>query len=183
MMMRWLVGLLVSLLCAMAPTRALLAAEEHDWTVYRNHRYGFSIEYPADVFEQERATEADDGQSFVSRGGDARLLVGTISNAERFGPEAYRDHLAKEFYTGFVTTYRSLGPRSFALLGESKDKSFYERVMLSCDGKLISSFAILYPSDQGILFFPLLEVIEKSFQPGFATTCSSPPRREQRRPR
>ena len=179
-MLRRLVGL-VFLSCAMVPTCALRAAEQHDWTVYRNHRYGFAIEYPADVFEQERATEADDGQSFVSREGDARLLVGTISNVNKFGLAAYRDHLANEFYAGFVTTYRPLGPRSFALLGESKDKSFYERVVFSCDERLISSFALLYPSDQGNLFYPLLEVIEKSYQPGFTTTCSSPPHRERRR--
>jgi hypothetical protein len=110
-------------------------------------------------------------------------IVGTISNAKKFRVAAYRDHLAKEFYAGFVTTYRSLGQRSFALLGESKDKSFYERVVFSCDDKLISSFAILYPSDQGNFFYPLLEVIEKSFGPGFTTTCSGPPHKERRRSR
>ena len=52
--------------------------DSRDWATYRNDRFGLFLRYPADVLYPERASEAGDGQVFVSRDGDARLLVGAL---------------------------------------------------------------------------------------------------------
>ena len=52
-------------------------ASAQDWRTYSNARYGFSLQYPGDIFAVERSTEAGDGQLFVAKNGDARLLVGS----------------------------------------------------------------------------------------------------------
>jgi hypothetical protein len=80
-----IVVLLTALVFAVAPCVAA-----NDWTSYSNERYGFSLQYPADVFAPERSAEAGDGELFAAKDGDARLLVGTLSNASRFTRRATR---------------------------------------------------------------------------------------------
>ena len=56
------------------------AAAAQDWRQYRNERYGFTLQYPADLLVTERAAEAGDGQVFASSDDEARLLVGALPN-------------------------------------------------------------------------------------------------------
>jgi hypothetical protein len=46
------------------------------------------------------------------------------------------------------------------LSGEGKGKTFYEKVMFSCGGRLISSFAMIYPTEQRHIFDPVVERID-----------------------
>jgi hypothetical protein len=133
---------------------------------YRNDKYGFSLQYPADVFVLERTAEAGDGQVYVARDADARLLVGALINDSRFSPSGYRDYLAKQSYSQYQIEYQPLGQTWFVLSGQGNGKMFYEKVMFSCGGRLINSFAMVYPTDQRQTFDPIVEDIEKTFRPG-----------------
>ena len=73
---------------------------EQGWTDYRNERFGFSLRYPGDLFQPEKASEAGDGQVFISRDGAARLLVGALQNHAGQSPAAYQDYIARESYAG-----------------------------------------------------------------------------------
>ena len=42
-------------------------------------------------------------------------------------------------------------------------------MIFSCNGRLINSFAMIYPSERGGLFDRIVEGIEKSFRPGTAS--------------
>jgi hypothetical protein len=138
---------------------------ERGWTDYRNERFGFSLRYPGDVFEPEKASEAGDGQVFISRDGTARLLVGALPNDTGQGPAAYLDYIARVSYAGYRIDYRRLAGSWFVLSGEGNGKTFYEKVMFSCAGRLINSFAMIYPTDQRGLFDPIVEGMEASFRP------------------
>jgi hypothetical protein len=81
---------------------------EQGWTAYRNERFGFSLRYPGDLFELEKASEAGDGQVFVARGGEARLLVGALPNDKGQTPAAYQDYIAQQSYAGYQIGYRRL---------------------------------------------------------------------------
>ena len=140
------VWVLTALLCQFAQARAPTAA--HDWTFLRNDRFGFSLHYPADVFAAERTSEAGDGQVFVSRDGNARLLVGALPNSDRQSPAAYQERIARQLLCRLPVTYRRLSSSWFALSGEGNGKTFYEKVIFSCNGRLINSFAMIYPSDR-----------------------------------
>jgi hypothetical protein len=50
------------------------------------------------------------------------------------------------------------------LSGEGNGKTFYEKVIFSCNGRLINSFAMIYSTDEGRLFDRVVEGIEKSFR-------------------
>jgi hypothetical protein len=159
------VGFLITLLSAVPAAQARDAAGGN-WTTFRNERFGFSLDYPADVFQLERASDAGDGQIFVSREGDARLLVGALSNNDGLSPAAYQNYVARQSYADFAISYRRLSASWFVLSGQGKGKTFYEKVIFSCNGRLINSFAMIYPSDRGHVFDRIVEGIEKSFRPG-----------------
>src|SRR5262249_59871179 len=80
-----------------------------DWRDYRNERYGFSLQYPADVFAVERTAEAGDGQVFVSQIGRARLLVGAFVNERGYSPATYQAYIARESYGGDARGYERAG--------------------------------------------------------------------------
>jgi len=137
-----------------------------DWSTYSNARYGFSLQYPSNVFAVERTAEADDGQVFVAKNGDARLLVGTLSNESNFTPASYQSYLARNSYADYRLGYHRLGGSWFALSGEGNGKIFYEKVMFSCAGNRINSFAMIYRSEQRHIFDRIVERIENTFRPG-----------------
>lgn len=145
------------------------AAAAQDWRQYRNERYGFTLQYPPDLFVTERAAEAGDGQVFSSSDDDARLLVGALPNQSGYTPTTYQEYIARHSYPDYQIDYRRTGGSWFALSGEGGGRIFYEKVMFTCGGRLITSFAMVYPSAQRRLFDPVVERIEDSFRP--ATDC------------
>ena len=153
-----------------------------DWTEYRNERYGFSLEYPAGVFAVEHKAEAGDGQVFVAGEGRARLLVGALANESVYTPATYQEYVARHSYGEYKIGYRPLASSWFVLSGEGDGKIFYEKVMFSCGGRLINSFAMIYPKAQRHIFDPIVERIEDTFRPGGdceRAGLSSAPRKEQ----
>jgi hypothetical protein len=123
-----------------------VGAGADDWHTYSNARYGFSLQYPSNVFAVERTAEAGDGQLFVAKNGDARLLVGTLSNEANFTPASYQSYVARNSYADYRIGYHRLGGSWFALSGEGNGKIFYEKAMFSCGGQRINSFAMIYRS-------------------------------------
>jgi len=141
-----------------------------DWVRYHNERFGFRLDYPADIFRVERTSEAGDGRVFAARDGEARLLVGVLRNEDEHSPKSYQDFLARDSYSDYNISYRPLGDNWLVLSGEGDGKVFYEKAMFSCGGKLISSFAMIYPADKRDLFDPIVARVANSFVPG-ATPC------------
>jgi hypothetical protein len=159
---------LFSLVCCTAligQAAAQAPRDDQQWTHYRNERFGFSLRYPKDVFDPEKASEAGDGQVFVARDGEARLLVGALPNDKAQSPAAYQSYVARESYADYRIGYRRLAGSWFVLSGEGNGKTFYEKVMFSCGGRIINSFAMIYPTDQRRIFDPIVEGIEASFRP------------------
>jgi hypothetical protein len=171
-------------LLAISGCFALAASEAtaQDWRPYRNERYGFTLEYPGDLFVSERAAEAGDGHVFSSSNDEARLLVGALPNDSGYTPATYQQYIARHSYPSYQVDYSRLGTTWFALSGEGEGRIFYEKVMFTCGGRLINSFAMIYPSAQRDIFDRVVERIEKSFRP--VTACerasldSFPPRQQ-----
>jgi hypothetical protein len=149
------------------------------WSEYQNERFGLRLLYPVDVFKLEKTSEAGDGQVFTSGDGSAKLLVGALPNEARQSPAQYQAYVASHSYSGYQVQYRPLGQSWFVLSGEGDGQTFYEKVMFSCDGRLINSFALLYPNAQRNTYDPIVERIEKSFRPGAKCDGLKPDRAEQ----
>src|SRR6476659_5653051 len=89
---------------ALAALAQAQPGDSRDWATYRNDRYGLFLRYPADILQPERTSEAGDGQVFVSRDGEARLLVGALANSDRQSPAAYQEQIARGSYAGYQVT-------------------------------------------------------------------------------
>jgi len=159
------------------------AALALDWREYRNERYGFSLQYPANMFVVERTAEAGDGQVFVSQIGNARLLVGAFVNERGYSPASYQAYIARESYGGYTIGYQRLGRSWFVLSGEGRGKVFYEKVVFSCAGRLINSFSLLYPVADRDTFDPIIQRIEDTFRSGNDCARAGLPDLANERPR
>ena len=160
------IPLVIALLGSVLALVGVPPAWAQNWMEYRNERYGFSLKYPADVFTVESTTEAGDGQAFIDNEREARLLVGVLPNNSRHSPAAYQAYIAQHSYPEYRIDYRRLAGSWFVLSGEGNGKIFYEKVMFSCGGRLINSFAMIYPSERRRHFDPIVERMENSFRPG-----------------
>lgn len=158
-------GIWVGLALTVAQVAAVSAASI-GWTSLRNDRFGFQLEYPAHVLQPQQSSEAGDGVLLVSRDAKAKLLVGAFRNAERHTPASYQAYVAQRSYPDFPVSYAPRGQTWFVLSGERSGKIFYEKVMFSCQGGVITSFAMTYPSAERRRFDPIVERVENSFRPG-----------------
>jgi hypothetical protein len=159
------------------------AAFALDWREYQSERFGFSLQYPADIFVVERTAEAGDGQVFVSQIGNARLLVGAFVNERGYSPASYQAYIARESYGGYAIGYQRLGRGWFVLSGDGQGKVFYEKVVFSCAGRLINSFALLYSVADRDTFDPIVERIEETFRSGKDCARAGLPGLASERPR
>lgn len=158
----------IILAAALAGVTAALSAgaATGDWTTYRNARHGFTIAYPTARFPDDPANESEDGRLLVSKDGGARLLVGAFENAESSTLNDYRAYLIEKNYAGAQIDYAPVRAKWFVLSGTRDGTTFYERVSFTCGGKLINSWALLYPADQRRAWDPVLERIARTYSAG-----------------
>lgn len=144
-----------------------------DWASIKHPRRGFMIAYPASVFQPQDGVANEDGRAFVSPDGKARLLVGTFDNTAEFDLPAYRDYLLKENYKGAKLDYERTTPKWFVISGTRGDTMFYERVSFTCGGKLVNSWAMLYPIAERRLYDRVVEAVARTYHAGSGTdgTC------------
>lgn len=141
-----------------------------DWASIKHPRRGFMIAYPARVFQPQDGVANEDGRAFVSPDGRARLLVGTFENTADFDLAGYRDYLLKENYKGAKIDYERTAAKWFVISGTRGDTMFYERVSFTCGGKLVNSWAMLYPIAERRLYDRVVEAVARSYQPGSGAT-------------
>ena len=149
---------------------ALAAGRLDDWATLKNDHHGFAIAYPVDVFEQKSAPTTDEGRVLLSKDGKAKLLVGAFENADSQSLEDYRQFLMTEQYAGADIDYAPVKQRWFVLSGTRNGEIFYQRVSFTCGGKLINSWAMLYPEAERKIYDPVLTAIARTYSPGAGHT-------------
>lgn len=147
---------------------AALAAQVNlnDWATIKNSRHGFAIAYPVSVFEQKDAPQTDEGRVLVSKDGKAKLLVGAFENADANSLEQYRQFLIDEQYKGANIDYAPVKGKWFVLSGTRNGEMFYQRVSFTCGGKLINSWAMLYPALDRKTYDRVVEAVARTYTPG-----------------
>src|SRR5689334_4248004 len=95
--------LFVAAICLTVFTQA--AAADLDWRAFRNHRFGLTLRYPADIFAQHRSSDFGDGDFFATPDGSAKLLVGALENVEGHSPASYQRFIAQTSYPGLRVDY------------------------------------------------------------------------------
>lgn len=164
------VGFVVLAMSLLAGGVAVARPRLDNWATVFNERHGFAIAYPLDVFQQGDDQKTDEGRVFVSKDGKAKLLVGAFDNADNQSLEDYRQFLISQQYAGAKIDYAPVKDRWFVLSGERNDETFYQRVSFTCGGKLINSWAMLYPTAERKTYDRIVEAVARSFTPGAGRT-------------
>ena len=137
-----------------------------DWATVSHPRHGFQIAYPGNVFAPAAGPASDDGQVFISRDGSAKLIVAAFANDQAIGLLDYRTQLLSENYEGAHIDYGPQHRTWFIVSGTRGDMHFYERVSFTCEGRMINSWALLYPAAQREFYDRAVEAIARTYSPG-----------------
>ena len=144
-----------------------VAAQDQAGTAtYRNERHGFSLSYPAGTFDAQPPPASDQGRAFLSRDGNARLLAGALANPDGVNLRDYRALVLQRSYEGAAIDYAPVGSTWFVLSGTRDGLMFYERVTFTCGGRLINSWAMLYPAAERRVYDRIVEQVARSYRPG-----------------
>lgn len=144
----------IPLLAALAAAPALA-----DTLTYRNSRFGTTITFPAELFEQRMEPPANgDGMTWTSAG-DASLAVYGANNALGLDPEGLANQVAGN--GGVEITYRRVGSNWVVLSGFEDGLIFYQRFEFGADD-VIHGLLLKYPEAQRSIFDPLIADIAGS---------------------
>ena len=144
---------------------AALAQGGAEMATYRNPLYGFSISYPTQYFAPREPLAAE-GQVWVSPDGSARLLAGGLKNEDGLDLRQYRELVLRESYPGANVDYAPVRNNWFVLSGTREGTIFYERVTFTCGGRVINSWALLYPAAERRRYDRVVEQVARSYRPG-----------------
>lgn len=139
-------------------------APQHEWITYHNDRFGFAIDYPADVFAADDRTLGDFWRLFVSRDGQARLLVTAGFNSRRLSTASYRQTVLNESYQGASLEYAPVRKTWFVLAGSRGEEGFYERATFACDGRIIHRWRLTYPANAREYYSKIIERIHLGYK-------------------
>jgi hypothetical protein len=98
------------------------------------------------------------------------MLVGALPNLDHKTIASYQEFVARKSYADYRIHYRPRGNTWFVLSGKGDGKIFYEKVVFSCGGRVINSFALIYPAAERQTFDPIVERVEDTFRAG-TTGC------------
>ena len=170
--MRWsaIAACALGLVVSMPETTHAERLRLKDWSTLGSERFGFLIAYPGNIFAPRENGDAVEGHVLVSRDGAARLVVAAFENDSQSTLDDYRQQLLAENYTGAKIDYAPVKDKWFVLSGTRGDTHFYERVSFTCGGKLINSWALLYPANARSTYDRVVEAIARTYTPGAGRT-------------
>lgn len=141
-------------------------AQGLDLTTFKIEASGVSLRVPLAVFEALPAEGGVQGQLFLARDDEAQLLLGGFENDDGRSLAAHRRLLLEKNYADATIDYAPMRKRWFVLSGTMDSRTFYQRVAFTCGGRLINSWAMIYPTSRKRFYDRLVERMHRSFKPG-----------------
>jgi hypothetical protein len=135
------------------------------WASYRSATFGFALQYPVDVFVSD-PSPSDEGKSFLSRDGRARLVISAASNTNGATLTKHRQSLMEGTYKGAVFDYTPQRSNWFVLSGTLGAEMFYQRVTLSCDGRTLHWWKLIYPILERAFYDRIVEEMHRRYRHG-----------------
>lgn len=164
MLARFLLALSIVALVGLFATVSV-GQQLDETATYTNKRFGFRVSYPTARFKPQEPL-SEEGRVWVSHDGNARLLAGALPNTEGMSLKDYREFVLTKSYSGAGIDYAPVRDTWFVLSGTRDGTAFYERVTFTCGGKLINSWAMIYPADESRVYNRLVEQVARSYRPG-----------------
>lgn len=150
------------------------AKADQGWTTYADPRTGFSFSYPSQTFVPHAKdpteglaakTAARSGVTFVSRDGKAWFQVAAYANTERLTLAIYRSRMLTRSYSDARITFERTTPDFVIVSGLRGGTEFYERVVFSCDGRVVNFWMLTYPAAESATYDRIVEEVARTFRP------------------
>lgn len=147
---------------SVSPNKAPAELHEPEYAVYRNSRYGFSIDIPRHFIADPPPTNGD-GQMYHSPGGDAVIRV--------YGSNVFQPTTTRREYDQMISDkgsklgYHTSGQDWFVVTWQEPDGTvFYHKSHVGPGS--INSFSFSYPQGQKQYYEKLIQRMEGSFRRG-----------------
>jgi len=147
-----------------------VSARLSEWTTLESPEFGFMIAFPGNVFAINPEKSREGGYVLQSRDGRASLLVATFANEHGSDLEEYRQQLLTENYPDAALDFTPVRRNWFVLSGTQGDTHFYYRVTFTCGGRLINSWALIYPVAERKFYDRVVEAVARTYTPGAGRT-------------
>jgi hypothetical protein len=109
---------------------------------YANSRFGYTVEYPADLLVPQGEPENGDGQAFDAKKGAAKILVYGSYNALNESPAELAQR-AETDCTGHRAQYRVVKPSLVAVSCTTADGIIYQKTLIR--GDTLTTLRATYP--------------------------------------
>jgi hypothetical protein len=110
---------------------------------YANARFGYTVEYPADLLAPQPEAENGDGRAFNAKTGKAQILVYGGYNALSESP-AEMAQRAEDDCAGHHAQYRVAKPGLVAVSCVTKDGILYQKTLIH--GDTLTTLRATYPA-------------------------------------
>jgi hypothetical protein len=134
------------------------------YKTYLNARFGYQINYPAQVLVAQGEPDNSDGQKFVAKTGDAQMSVwgnykvdGDLDDELKMAKESDSKNAPKK-----EVSYYAGGKNWFAISGTAGDKIFYQKTCLR--GDTFRTVRFSYPQSAKAQFAPIVDKVVASFK-------------------
>ncbi|MDR3615118.1 MAG: hypothetical protein P4L53_16275 [Candidatus Obscuribacterales bacterium] len=134
------------------------------YKTYANARFGYQINYPAEVLTAQGEPDNSDGQKFVAKKGDAQMSVwgnykvdGGLDDELKMAKESNSKDAPQK-----KVSYYAGGKNWFAISGTSGDRIFYQKTCLRNDTFRTLTFS--YPQSSKAQFAPIVDKVVASFK-------------------
>ena len=157
-----------------SPTPGVPTTGATNWAVYHNASLGFALKYPPDVFALGRNQTDNGDRLLTSKDGRALLRIFGVPNRMAITLTQYRLSLITRRYADATFDYTQQRHNWFVLSGRVREEMFYERVTLSCDGRSIHGWLLVYPIADRSFFEAIVDEIRRTYKYdiGANTNCS-----------
>jgi hypothetical protein len=122
---------------------AFAASGASTLATYANARFGYTIEYPADLLVPQPEAENGDGRAFDTKTGKAQILVYGGYNALDESPAELANHAEKDCAGGHAQ-YRVVKPALVAVSCMTKDGILYQKTLIH--GDTLTTLRAAYPA-------------------------------------
>lgn len=138
---------------------------QEKYSTYRNARFSYVISYPTGLLTPQGESDNGDGQKFLSRDGQAEMIV--------YGSENASDQSLRDLYNSQLrgegddqlkrqVTYKVLRGNWFVVSGYEGDRVYYQKTIFS--GGVFKTFRIEYDKSRADVFDKVTKKVAASFR-------------------
>ncbi|HTR87972.1 MAG TPA: hypothetical protein VMI56_26050 [Reyranella sp.] len=147
---------------ALAALASVPATGGPSLATYANSRFGYTVEYPADLLVPQEEAENGDGRAFEARHGRAQILVYGGYNALNESPAELAGR-AETDCAGHHAQYRVAKPNLVAISCTTTDGILYQKTMIR--GDTLTTLRAAYPSSERKVWDGVVARMSRSLVP------------------